>query len=237
MPITAQFLFGSHARQDHNADSDVDILCITNEDWQKSSSHSNINVSFYPKDHFLLSALNGDLFLLHIIRESKILYDPTGLLAVASKSFKLRSSYDSDIKHASDLGNFLINYAQKLPYQEKSQKIINKRVAWCARTILIAVNIRKGDIIFDAAGLSKKSGSTELIELLSHKESSGVFPKDFSILCRIIKQYGQDSSEKQEKYSLDDWNRLFTRTNNSIAIKTLFKLRNLSSKSSEMFYY
>lgn len=236
MPVLAQFVFGSYARQDFNEKSDIDILCITEESWQSNSSVGKINVSFFPKHNFLLSASSGDLFILHIIREAKTIYDPTSLYYQVDKAFEYKSSYNVEISQASDLGRFLINISTNSNFDGAASRIINKRIAWCARTILIARSVAKGNPVFDARGLSKFAGSRLIQDLLNHKDNIAILQKDLLILNDLIQDFGiSNPSSWLEKGLVSTLNH-FRKTNNQLGTKTLYQIYKKNVVINETYY-
>lgn len=224
MSVLAQFVFGSYARRDFNEKSDIDILCVTEEAWQNNSSVGKINVSFFPKHNFLLNASNGDLFILHIIREAKTIYDPTSLYHQADKAFEYKTSYNFEISQASDLGHFLIDTSLNNTFDRNASKIINKRLAWCARTILIARSVSKGSPVFDAHGLSKFAGSGAVKDFLGHKDNENILHEDLLILRGIILDFGISSRTLGQRKGLADKLRYFREKNNQVAVKTILQI-------------
>lgn len=224
MSILAQFLFGSYARRDFNENSDVDILCVTEETWQRNSSEGKINISFYPKYDFLKASSQGDLFILHIIKEAKTLYDPNSLHHLAERAFQYKNTYQIEIRNASELGWFLIKNWNKYHPSPDSNKIFNKRMAWCVRTILIALSVQNHKPKFDAYGLSEISGSEQTLSLLSHKDDTTLSVADLAEFERIIIQFG---TNKLPFYLIANTNtsiKYFESKNNQVAVKTLRQL-------------
>jgi len=239
VPIIAQYLFGSYARQDQNTGSDIDILCVTHEDWQKPSSYNKVNVNFYPKNDIIDSSKRGDLFILHIIKEAKIIYDPEKLMSILSDNFKFRASYKTDVTKASDLGAFLLNILPQISIDPRTIGIINKRFAWCARTIVIAYNVERGKILFDTRSLSESVEPINLALLLAHKDTKNLHSEDLQILTEIIARYGTAEALRRGGTIISDWEKHFVKTKNDIALKTLYEIVPLAKKqigNTDMYY-
>src|SRR4051794_7047548 len=107
MPLWSMALFGSRARGDDEPDSDVDILLITDEEKPRLITSSRMSCSFYPSSWLISKAAEGDLFVLHLIREAKVVYDERGDFDAMSKAFQFRKNYAPLVEQASALGRFL----------------------------------------------------------------------------------------------------------------------------------
>lgn len=165
MPIVTLALYGSCARRDDDEQSDVDILAVTTEDKIFSHVDSKLTFSYYPKQYLLDRARAGDLFVLHLVREARALYDHSGVMDELRDSFALKASYSDEIRSASDLGWFLVRWAEKF----ENYLLLNKRIAWCVRTILIAKSTEQGGAVFSAMELSKFSEFDITYDLIRNK--------------------------------------------------------------------
>lgn len=186
MPIVAQYLFGSHARRDFTEGSDIDLLSVISEERFATFSEGKLNVSLYPMPKFIEAASRGDLFVMHIVREAIVVYDPTQFHRRLIDRFVPKSSYHHEIKQASDLGWYLVESGD----QFRNQKTWNKRVAWCARTILIARSAEKGDPIFSAEKLANTVDFSETLLLLGRKSEVDFDFRTAQILAKFLTIYG-----------------------------------------------
>jgi hypothetical protein len=85
-PFSAVFLFGSYARGDQDAESDIDVLQVT-PTRAKSYTRGKINVTCYTRDQLLSMANSGSLFVRHIILEGMAIIDPDNLLQTLKNTF------------------------------------------------------------------------------------------------------------------------------------------------------
>lgn len=85
-------LFGSYSRGDYNENSDIDVLEVTQKE-NKPYSISNINYSTYTNQQLKKMAKSGNLFLLHIILEGKILKGDPAIISNLKKEFNKPENY------------------------------------------------------------------------------------------------------------------------------------------------
>lgn len=182
MTVTAMLLFGSHARGDEDIFSDTDLLLISEDDRPQHVQKGHLSTSIYPLEDLLQRAKNGDLFVCHITREAKAIYDPVDQLALLRAHFVLRTSYQKEIEHASDLGWFIVDFG----HESRLQQLINRRIAWCVRTILIAKSAELKRPVFSAANLSVFAQSGDVLTLIKNKETDRVDPNAIRMLTKFL---------------------------------------------------
>jgi hypothetical protein len=124
-------------------------------------SVGQVSMFFYPWPKLLADATQGDLFVCHVVREAKPLFDPGNQLAELRATFKLRMSYAEEIGKASDLGWFLERYGESL-----DPGVVARRMIWCVRTILIARSAEAGTPVFAPQALAAWTRSDRAQELL-----------------------------------------------------------------------
>ena len=76
--VRAVLVYGSVARGEHHAGSDLDILQIV-DDVREQFAMGNIQVAPYTWDRLEGMARNGSLFIAHLVEEGRPLYDPENL--------------------------------------------------------------------------------------------------------------------------------------------------------------
>lgn len=95
-------LFGSYARGDYKDLSDIDILVITdsylkisdiNKNIPKSIKSEKISIVTYPLSDFNELFNEGSLFIAHLIREGKILFDDGSYEKIAKRDFKVSDEF------------------------------------------------------------------------------------------------------------------------------------------------
>lgn len=110
-------LIGSHARDDYNEFSDVDIVIIINKNLEEKMfsdlvSNSSLANKFsllpYNREIFKLMYRHGNLFVRHVVTEGKILYD-NGFLSKLKRE-PLPSSYNDSKRELDSIKNRLNLY-------------------------------------------------------------------------------------------------------------------------------
>jgi Polymerase beta, Nucleotidyltransferase len=92
-PIEAAMLYGSRARGNATMQSDVDVLAIVRDN-PGSVSEGALVITAYRAGHLRTLADRGSLFVLHLVRDGRILHDPAGELAGILAAY--RSPADPD---------------------------------------------------------------------------------------------------------------------------------------------
>ena len=79
--VVGVLLYGSRARGDASADSDVDLLVTTTGGRPYTSDTGRISISCYPIEAMLRRARSGDLFAFHLVTDAKMLFERRPVLA------------------------------------------------------------------------------------------------------------------------------------------------------------
>jgi predicted nucleotidyltransferase len=111
--IQAAALYGSVARGDSESHSDVDLLVICNGGRKRelyddvypvlSKQFNRLSLSVYSPREINFLAKAQSLFLLHLKRESLVLFDRTCLLTTVLSNFVAKASYEGDFRKSLDL--------------------------------------------------------------------------------------------------------------------------------------
>ncbi|MGN7713722.1 anti-phage Hailong system nucleotidyltransferase HalB [Agrobacterium radiobacter] len=216
MTATAMLLFGSHARGDQDARSDTDLLLITQEDTPRHVMNGHVSTSFYSFEDLRSRAQNGDLFVCHIVRESIPIYDPISQLKLLRSEFRLRLSYEDEIQRATDLGWFLVDHGTSIT----NPSLVNKRIAWCVRTILISRSAESGKPVFSALSLAEFAGSLFVLTLIKNKDEDIVNADILRSLEVVLADFGgKRVFKKRGDYT--DYRKRFVDTLNQVGLGTL----------------
>lgn len=216
MSFESLFLYGSAARGDQNNDSDVDLLGITKSDTYSMVVKKRVNVAIYPLDKVLKMAMEGNLFILHIIEEGKIIYDPDGYFQQLNFKFKFKDSYNDDVGHASDLGWMLI----KLSKNTDNFAFLNKRIAWCVRTILIARSAEKRTPFFSARTLASFANAELVLSLIKNKHNPHFDKKNLQQFENFLSEFGTQLPTWIEKGGWQEAESYFSISGNLVGLQT-----------------
>jgi predicted nucleotidyltransferase len=215
MPVAAILLFGSLARADQSEGSDTDLLMITADEETRHVSVGSLSMFQYPWLRLKLDAQSGDLFVCHLVREAKAIYDPDGYLLKLREAFQLRSNYQREIAQATDLGWFLARFGGGL-----NTALQTKRTIWCIRTILIARSAESGDPVFAPKILADKTTSAFARELLSRRHDRW----GDEAMRHCLRLFLEEETTPEPFYKHADrvaFIERFTWTSNKVALQTL----------------
>jgi hypothetical protein len=229
MTIEALILYGSHAREDSGAHSDVDLLGLTLKGDYAMSVQNRTNIALYPFPLAEKMARDGDLFMLHIVSEGKPLFDPRGLFLQLKRRFRYKSSYAATIEAACDLGWALCALRPTV----LNVSLFNKRVAWCVRTVLIAKAASDNQAIFSAKSLVQFSGDNSVRTLIANKSSEGVHGDVLAAFRHFLASHSTEVLIGSKWQTADDFRARFVMKNNVVGLKTL---RALMATASDMVY-
>ena len=215
MPAVAILLFGSLARADQSDDSDTDLLVVTLDDKTRHTSVGHLSLFIYPWSTLENNARNGDLFVCHLVREARPLFDPDGYLPKLKEAFRFRSDYMAEIAHATNLGWYLARYGDDLNPQLQA-----KRALWCVRTILIARSAERRDPVFAPQLLAKETNSIAGRDLLTRRHS---LRDDAEVRhsLRLFLEEESISAPFNEQADRAAFIERFRTTSNQVALKTL----------------
>ncbi|MFC7514091.1 nucleotidyltransferase domain-containing protein [Herbaspirillum sp. GCM10030257] len=227
MSIDTLILYGSCAREDEDAESDIDLFALTTAEDHNMVVKQKVNLAIYPLKLALNMAENGDLFLLHIVEEGKVIYDSEGHFDKLRSSFSYRSTYRSEIIKASDLGWTLIELAPN----SNNHTLINRRMAWCVRTILIAMCAEKRTPRFSASSLAKYSGDASVTALIKNKNSDRLDRNILLDFKNFLHKFGSPPPEWIGAKNIELYKRQFLHAGNSVGLQTM-KLISTSDQDS-----
>ena len=185
MPVVATLLFGSIARAEPSLGSDTDLLLINHDGVTRHVSVGQLSVFLYPWGTLEQYARDGDLFVCHLVREAKPIFDPDGYLPRLEEVFRFRPDYTAEIARATDFGWFLARYGEEL-----NSRLLAKRTLWCIRTILIARSAEQRQPVFASRLLAKQTGSVAGRELLIRRHSA----RDDAELRRLLRRFLEEEA-------------------------------------------
>jgi len=192
--MKALAVFGSTARNERSFDSDIDMLGVYDGGKIKSVSKGCVSLFLYPEIVLREKMMSGDLFALHLVKESIPIYGNDILEEIYSK-FTYKDNYTIEINTALEVSYEILSSYEKL----KQHRDANKKIAWCLRTIIISISAQDRTPVFSKKKLSeyisiKGFSSKEILMMINIKSISKKLPvritNELSCLFNELKPYG-----------------------------------------------
>lgn len=175
-------IFGSYSRGDYDDNSDIDILEITN---QKKSPHSEdkFNFSPYTIQELVEMAKLGNLFVLHLIQDGKVLRGDFNLLNKLSDVFIKRKNYNSYRKELVDTASILDVSAK---YYDENRKGYFGLLLYLFRSYLYSLMYDDKNVVkFSIKDLALYFNDIKIIECFNRKHQKTVSYNDF-LTCKLV---------------------------------------------------
>lgn len=209
---------GVHLAEKHQVPTptlrDGDLLLIAPPNAPRHKSIGHLSMFFYPWEQLAEDAQAGDLFVCHIVREAKPVFDPLSQLEKLRSLFRLRSSYAREVAHAGALGWMLDRHAGEL-----NPQVVSRRMIWCVRTILIARLAECGTPEFAPAALAAfapESAAALLGSRHQHRIDATMRHRFRYFLSREA-----GSPPLPANATVEDYRNLFDRTGNHVGLHTI----------------
>ncbi|TDN52709.1 hypothetical protein EC843_102140 [Buttiauxella sp. JUb87] len=174
--MKALALFGSTARHERDFNSDIDLLGVYDGSAIRSVNRSIVSLFLYPEDYLVEKMTTGDLFALHLVKESTAIYGADVLQNIFD-NFRYKDSYGEDICTAIYLANSILKEYAKI----NNKKEANKKIVWCLRTIIISLSAQDRTPVFSKKSLSEyikldKITARDILTMIDLKTSSMPIP-------------------------------------------------------------
>ena len=218
--IVCLLLYGSRARGDHDAHSDVDLTAITSKHTPERVTIGRTTTMAYPLDHALRVARSGGLFAFHIVSEAKVLFETEPIFARIQRAFRFRDDYTPVIRMCSEAGWFLLRHQEKAVNTRK----FNQAVAWCTREMLIARAATERLPVFSADGLAEFVGCSAVASVIRSKRNAVIEPATMRAFQDILREFGAtERTSLPPLASAEDW---FRAARNSAGVIAARAFRN-----------
>lgn len=183
--LVSLVLYGSRARGDHRLSSDVDLLgVVENGPIRKEVVSRGASLYRYPAQTLLAKAKEGDLFLLHLVSEGKVLHDSLDFFERVKKAFVYNKTYEPVIQQGHAIARFIESHPSLL-----QSKKVRKRYIWALRTILIGRCAEKQVARFSSTALAEFSASADLKRIIDGRNTVSA-TKMISVGTEIVTQFG-----------------------------------------------
>jgi predicted nucleotidyltransferase len=165
-------LFGSYSRGDSKDRSDIDILQVS-DDNLKSYSVDRYNFSVYDRKKLVRMANDSNLFILHLIKEGKVIFGNENFLSFLKSTFIVKENYN----HFRDeilIAAKLLDVKSELEYSIH-WKEYNKIFCFLFRSFLYAYLYDRDELEFSIDAVSEKLNDLRIKNVLDIKNDT--FPR------------------------------------------------------------
>jgi hypothetical protein len=181
-PQDSLLLYGSCARGDYDANSDIDLLRITTERAFIRQLDQRTTLHSYDINDLTAIARRGSLFVLHLVNEAILLKDPCGYLSIVASQFRRPSSYVLEARINLKTAASLLDVEEVL-FDQAPRGFTNAALHIC-RTLLYAEHADQGQFSFSLRKLAEKDEAAATLFMLRHKPTSFI---DFLIVRDIVR--------------------------------------------------
>lgn len=184
-------IFGSYARNDYNEDSDIDILLVHPE-YYPTVQIDKLSISTYSTEKLIEFAKNGSLFILHLIKEGKLL-NGHPIIETLSKEFKMPDFriLSKELVQSSKL----INIDERV-FQKYSIKIIGVQ-KFVLRSIIYMKGIENGADTFNIYKVLEHISLEELNYIFDRTFQKNMKFNQFQSINKIIASLLEITFEKE----------------------------------------
>lgn len=174
--MKALALFGSTARSDRELGSDIDMIGIYNGAGIQSKNKSLISLFLYPEELLISKMETGDLFALHLVKESTPIYG-RDIFEKIFNEFRYKNTYENEILQSIFLAKKIIAHYETL----SNKGMANKKIAWCLRTLIIAISAQERNPVFSKKSISEyvkieSISPKDILNIINFKEVSFEIP-------------------------------------------------------------
>jgi len=174
-------LYGSYARGDHDPISDVDVLRITTKRMRVNRVDGHISLHIYDIKDLVAMAREGNLFILHLLREARPLHDPCKYLLQLSAAFQKPVSYVSAARQMVQRATGLLAIDESL-FETAPKAFLDVSIFLC-RTLVYAEHAEQGPFSFSLRFLAAKD---ETANMICRIKGQSISYSDFRTITQVV---------------------------------------------------
>ncbi len=201
--MKALAIFGSTARHEREASSDIDLIGLYDEIAVKSITEQSVTLFMYPEKKLVEMMTNGDLFALHLVNEAQPIYGIEIFEHIFSK-FNYKENYQQEMNVSLYVAEYILkNYEMLKDYSEA-----NKKLSWSLRTFIIAVSAHDRKPVFSKVKISEYLSfpnltSQDVLVAINVKIFKSKLPDSIILKINDIFSYLAENCENIQKCEMD----------------------------------
>lgn len=205
LPEEAQglIIYGSRARGDHIATSDLDLLAVVPE-MRRGFTAGSVSVSCYTRDQ--LATAKGTLFGAHLRRDSRVLLDPNLGLADLLEDM---GDVDTD-RLLERIRRFSCVLNANPDDRSRSLKGLVRQARYLLRSAMYGLAIREGEPCFSVRELAERHHDPQLVGLLASRPPADATPSELDTLCErlssLLGQLPDNPHGSLDALIVNEWN-------------------------------
>lgn len=201
--MKALAIFGSTARHEREASSDIDLIGLYDEVTVRSITEQSVSLFMYPEKKLVEMMTNGDLFALHLVKEAQPIYGSDIFELIFSK-FNYKENYKQEMNVSMYVANYILkNYEMLNDYSEA-----NKKLSWSLRTFIIAVSAHDRNPVFSKVKIAEYLSfpnltSQDVLAAINVKIFKSKLPTDMLMKIKSIFIYLAESNPSGRRHEMD----------------------------------
>lgn len=201
--MKALAIFGSTARNEREASSDIDLIGLYDEVAVKSITEQSVSLFMYPEKKLIEMMIDGDLFALHLVKEAQPIYGNEIFESIFSK-FNYKENYRQEMNVSMYVAGYILkNYEMLNNYSEA-----NKKLSWSLRTFIIAISAHDRKPVFSKVKISEyltfpNLTSQDILLAINIKIFKNKLPDSMMLKVKDIFSYLAESNDSSRRYEMD----------------------------------